>query len=88
MICEQPVSSSPGYLARVDVYDHVVHSVSVQVHDVHLEQVSLILPSSLISPLTLLFLFSSMSWVNMASNTVERPARIFLWHLGHNKWIC
>ena len=51
MICEQPVSSSPGYLARVDVYDHVVHSVSVQVHDVHLEQVSLILPSSFTSPL-------------------------------------
>ena len=29
---------------------------------------------------TLLFLFSSMSWVNMASKTVEREARMFLWH--------
>ena len=30
---------------------------------------------------TLLFLFSSMSWVNMASKTEDRPARTFLWHL-------
>ena len=31
---------------------------------------------------TLLLLFSSMSWVNIASKTELLPARMFLWHLN------